>query len=108
MLINKLFQVRDAGTNMSVLVIEVDISKVTGRDNIILKHAGYGTNSLYIFIPLVDSLMHSSYDPYCHSNRTRIIAHQYIADNWAELRSGDVIDVEFILGISPEIKKFEH
>ena len=30
--------------------------------------------------------------------RTLRVAHHYIAEHWHELRDGDVIDVEFILG----------
>gem|GEM_PF-2943358 len=41
-----------------------------------------------------------TYDPYDWSGtpRTYREAHKYIKQNWGILESGDVIDVEFILG----------
>ena len=37
-------------------------------------------------------------DPYGWGGRTYPVAHNYIIKNWEEIRDGDVIDVEFILG----------
>lgn len=37
-------------------------------------------------------------DPYAWGGRTRPVAHNYIIEHWNELRDGDVIDVEFLLG----------
>jgi len=37
-------------------------------------------------------------DPYGWKGRTMPVAHNYIIENWEEIRDGDVIDVEFILG----------
>ena len=34
----------------------------------------------------------------------KVRAHDYIAEHWAELDDGDVIDVEFILGEKPTKK----
>ena len=41
-----------------------------------------------------------AYDPYnwVRDTRTKRTAHSHIERNWADLRDGDVIDVEFILG----------
>ena len=40
----------------------------------------------------------STADPYHWQDRTMQTAHLHIRHNWATLRSGDVVDVEFILG----------
>jgi hypothetical protein len=37
-------------------------------------------------------------DPYQQIGRTYTVAHNYIIEHWDELKDGDVIDVEFILG----------
>jgi hypothetical protein len=34
-------------------------------------------------------------------------AHNFIAEHWAELNSGDVVDVEYILGETSAPKDFE-
>lgn len=50
------------------------------------------------------------YDPYSWRGQARTIpqAHVYITEHWDELRSGDVIDVEFILGETTEPKISEY
>jgi hypothetical protein len=47
------------------------------------------------------------YDPYNWDNRSMKAAHIYIADHWNDLISGQVIDVEFILGESKTPKVSE-
>ena len=39
--------------------------------------------------------------------RTMPVAHNYIIENWHDLRDGDVVDVEFILGESSAPKTSE-
>ena len=43
-------------------------------------------------------------DPYGWGGRTYPVAHNYIIEHWDELRDGDVVDVEFILGESSKPK----
>jgi len=107
MLKNKLFQVRDSGTNISVLCIEVDLSVTSTFEYQILRRAGYGDQKLIIYVPLVDNSNTSTYDPHSHHNRTRILSHKYIIEKWNDLKSGSVIDVEYILGETSEEKHFE-
>lgn len=49
----------------------------------------------------------AEYDPYAWSNRTMATAHQHIVDFWQRLESGDVVDVQYILGETKEAKKSE-
>jgi hypothetical protein len=46
-------------------------------------------------------------DPYEWGDRTFFRAHLYIIEHWAELKDGDVIDVEFILGETSKPKVSE-
>lgn len=46
-------------------------------------------------------------DPYYWSDRTYSVAHKYIIEHWNELKDGDVVDVQFILGETPEPKVSE-
>lgn len=81
----KLFELRDSMTMMPVMAI-----KATSQDEVerwLLRHAGY---------PL---------DP--QTARSLPVAHGWIIDHWQELKSGDVIDVQFILDETkaPKISK---
>jgi len=49
----------------------------------------------------------ASADPYFWGDRTFTTAHFYITQEWAQLTSGDVVDVEFILGERTEPKLSE-
>ena len=49
----------------------------------------------------------SNYDPYSWGDRTYSVAHNYIQEHWDEIKAGDVIDVEYILGETPEPKLSE-
>lgn len=46
-------------------------------------------------------------DPYAWGGRTRPVAHKYIIEHWNELRDGDVVDVQFILGETDKPKLSE-
>jgi hypothetical protein len=50
-----------------------------------------------------------AYDPYDWVNdpRTKKTAHWYIEQHWAELKDGDVVDVEFIQGETETAKLSE-
>ena len=48
-----------------------------------------------------------SNDPYSWKGRTMGTAHLYIIEHWDELKDGDVVDVEFILGERPTPKVSE-
>jgi hypothetical protein len=45
-----------------------------------------------------------SNDPHYWGGRTFPVAHKYIIEHWDELRDGDVVDVQFILGETPTPK----
>ncbi len=104
MLDTKLLEVRDSGTFIPIIAVELN-----GDDHYLLRHAGYGRRR-YISIANLISIANINkgpltYDAYGHgSSRTMPEAHKYIIENWDDLKNGDVIDVEFILGITKEKK----
>jgi len=51
--------------------------------------------------------MSANCDPYDWICNTWRVAHSYIEEHWEELKSGDVVDVEFIMGLRSEAKKSE-
>jgi hypothetical protein len=98
----KLFEIRDEGTHIDVAAMKT-ISDAE-QDQYLLRRAGYGVDSNLILISRLDGGQ-CHCDPYCWTNgRTMQIAHEYIAKNFDLHDSGDVIDVEYILGQTVEPK----
>ena len=92
---------RDAGTFIPALAI-----LISREDGYLAGRAGFGD-------PCVE-LIHvegqkCAYDPFDWTNRTMKTAHQYIEANWAKLKDGDVVDVQFILGetAAPKVSERE-
>lgn len=124
----KLFEVRDSMTFMPMLAVQMDPARVVteregpGPDQyptreqadsaeaevFLLRRAGYGYDRSLVLFTSLRGNDACEYDPACwHTNRTRSVAHAYIAEHWDELKSGDVIDVELILGLhdTPKISE---
>lgn len=104
MLETKLFEVLDTATCVPVLAVRMDIGAADDQERYLLRRSGYGR-------PLVllteCSGGRCTYDPYDWNDRTFHTAHEYITEHWDELCSGDVVDVEFILGESDAPKPSE-
>ena len=76
---------------------------VMERERYLLRRAGYGFEEpCSVMLCRMDAnglARCASYDPYSWGQcGTMPTAHKYIVDYWGELRSGAVIDVEFIAG----------
>ena len=104
----KLFEVRDRAT--LIAVIGIRLGARNGSERYLLSRCGYGKDveeqqDYVLYAGLENFEMQG--DPYSQSNRTRHESHKYIKAHWDELSSGDVIDVEFILGESAEKKVSE-
>ena len=103
---NKLFEVRDRATFIPVMAIHID-GNCADQEDWLLRRSGYGKGEGRNYVYLIHlQTGEGQYDPYkwgCCS-RTLHEAHRYITEHFDELQTGDVIDVEFILGESA-IKK---
>ena len=96
----KLFEIRDSMTMISAIGISLEARGNGEAANKLIRHAGYRDRCI-----LLGRLRggHFSYDPYDQDGcRTMRTAHHYIKENWDILESGDIIDVEFILGETTE------
>lgn len=94
----KLFEIRDRGTYIPAIAIEVN-----GDEHYLLRYAGYGRRPYILLATLNKSkLTYNQFD--WEGSRTMKVAHGYIIDNWDGLHTGDVIDVEFINGETQEPK----
>ena len=96
---NKLLEIRDRATFIPALAVRVD-----GDDGYLLRRAGFAS-TMVILIHLEG--MKCAYDPYEWGNRTMMEAHNYIQNSWDLLNSGDVVDVQFVLGetASPKLSE---
>jgi len=105
-LIVKLLELRDRATNISVAAIKFDPKEK--REKAILNHSGFLPNDFVFLIQLHDPL-EMQYDPWeWGSRRTMGSAHKWLADHFDEVKSGDLIDVEVILGEKKEPVKSEY
>jgi hypothetical protein len=120
----KSIEVRDSMTFipcMAILMIpnlpqlDIDCSEEETRmaartmlaERYLLRRAGYDfARPLVMF-----GRMHSgefNHDYYnWGSNNTMKVAHKYVEENWDSLRTGDVVDVEFIMGLTKQPKNSE-
>lgn len=102
-----MLEVRDKATFIPIIAIDMSTDCVNEGDGYLLRRAGFGPERCVQVIHIARGISH--YDPYDwpDGSRTMQVAHQYIVDHFDELKSGDVIDVEFILGETSEKKRSE-
>jgi hypothetical protein len=96
----KLIEVRDDGTYLPAICIRC--TPANEAEKYMLARAGYGQTTevqgTYVLFA-AESDGQLRYDPsYWTGNRTRLVAHTWIRNHWAELKTGDVVDVRVILG----------
>lgn len=106
-MITKLLEVRDRATFIPCIAIEYDPDEIRSEaDQYLLNRAGYGPTRCILFGRL-DGKGKLLYDPFEYDSRTMRTAHEFLIEHWVTVDSGDVIDVEFLLGEKSDIKKSE-
>lgn len=112
----KLFEVRDRATFIpcfGVLMapgLERTTLQVYENEAYLLRRSGFGFESRrLVMFGRLEEPTDATWDPHGHvgSGRTVPLAHRYVQEHWDELKSGDVIDVEFINGETPTVKVSE-
>lgn len=100
----KFFEIRDRAT--CIFAFATCLIPKDYIENWMMRRSGYADAP--VFLTRLDNGSGSN-DPYSCGlgSRTMSAAHKYIRDNFDHLDSGDVIDVEFILGETKEKKKSE-
>lgn len=106
----KCLELRDANTFVPVICIWPVAANDAQR--YLLQRDGYQADETERCIIMIDAQCRGvSYDPYDWrgDTRTKPRAHLFIEEHWHELKDGDVIDVQFILGetISPKVSERE-
>lgn len=100
----KLLEVRDRMTFLPVYAMSTKPSN--SEQSYLLHRLGFNSGDAIILARL-NGETPSSADAYFWNDRTMQTAHLYIDEHWPELKDGDVIDVEFILGETTEKKTSE-
>jgi hypothetical protein len=99
----KFFQIRDDGTHIPAMAIQF----VPTEGDRELRRAGFAVGTKYTLLTDLSALR-TEYDPERWSgSRTLRVAHRWIHDSFAELASGAVVDVEYILKERETIKEPE-
>lgn len=100
----KCLEIRDEGTFIPVICIR-PVPENEGQ-RYLLRRDGYRGDSTEQCIIMIDVQCRGvAYDPYdWKDRRSKGHAHNYITEHWDELKDGDVIDVQFILGEKPTKK----
>lgn len=96
----KLIELRDCATFIPAIAISVQ----SPEDGFLVRAAGYGHNRTVLFGRL-DGNGKLNCDPYEWRDRTWSVAHHWLEEHWDELKSEDVVDVEFILAETPQPKR---
>jgi len=99
-------EVRDSMTFIPVMVTSL-ISNQEDQ-NYLLGRAGYEGGYVSVFVvKLSEGIGYNDAFKWPRSGRTMFEAHQYIRDNFHELKDGDVVDIEYILKETTVKKKSE-
>lgn len=109
-MIIKILEIRDRHTFISVVCMSIEPRKYCKEVWEIDKYymwsrCGYPTDSSTIVMFSLNCPSRGcANSPYDWKDRTYQTAHSWIQTNWYDIKNGDVIDVEFILGESAEKK----
>ena len=108
----KTIEIRDIATFISALAIKLD--PLSEGDRYLLARAGYGLteadqSEYIILLNLGGGEGQFNCDPHGWAGgaSTMPTVHSWLLDSWESIKSGDVIDVEYITGRTPEPKTSE-
>lgn len=97
----KVLEVRDSGTFLPLICVRPFPDNDEQR--YLLCRDGFSCDPNDNLVIVIDAHRYrASYNPHewPGNSRTQPVAHRYITEHWNELKDGDVVDIEFILGIS--------
>lgn len=111
-MIAKTFEVRDSGTFIPVMAVKMEPGNEA--DRYLMARAGFGRTpeeqaGYVTLLRIAGGVGTATSDPHEWPGNSRTIpwAHRHIYENWDKLESGAVVDVEFILGETPQPKRSE-
>ena len=103
----KTLELRDRATFIPLLAI--DINPDNDAQRWLMRRVGYPCDGQpNVIITKLSGDGDASNDPYAwRGARSFPVAHDWIINHWDDLKDGDVVDVEFILGENKEPKASE-
>ena len=109
-MIAKALEVRDTNTFIPVLCVDMNPhNEGSIAQRYLLRRCGYACDyEPNIVMTRLDGSGEATNDPYAWGrSRTFPVAHDYIIKHWRDLKDGDVVDVESILGETTVRKRSE-
>lgn len=103
----KFLELRDRATRIPIFAFATEpyagaIDRIYKKEHWLLRCAGFDCTHPMVIIGRIDCSSslnsHCTYDPTMHGDRTFKVAHDFLEAHWEQIQSGDVIDVEFLLG----------
>lgn len=104
MLKSKIFEIRDVATTISAFATKM--VSIDEKERFLLRRAGHSMEVPCILLTHI-GYHKCTYDPLDWGNSTMREAHKYILANFDKLESGDIIDIESILGEAGKSKESE-
>src|SRR5579863_2211650 len=101
----KYLEIRDAATFIPVICIRP--VPENNEQAYLLRRDGFRGNETERLIIVIRPHRGAHYCPYDWDNSTMVAAHRAIENDWWALKDGDVVDVEFIQGITDTKKVSE-
>jgi hypothetical protein len=100
----KTLEIRDRATFIPAIAIKVECNNESER--YLWSRAGFNTSvGFLVFLGRIDDEL--KFYPPVWENRTMTTVHEYLQKNWDVVESGQVIDVEYILGETEKPKESE-
>ena len=111
----KALEIRDEATFIAALAVDMNPSvgehwtpEELNAQRYLLRRCGYPCDGKpNVILTRLNGSGEATNDPYEWGGRTWHVAHNYIIAHWAELRDGDVVDVQYILGETDKPKLSE-
>lgn len=109
-MVSKIIEIRDAGTFIPALVVQ--LGSAIEQERWLMASTGYGRafedQSGYVVLVKINGgePCAAHIDPFAwgQSPKTMFVAHQWVKEHFDEIAPGQVVDVEFILGLRGEPK----
>ena len=124
-MITKAIEVRDRATFIPALAVLMvprppahlgfptpDLAEIHAAERFLLQRAGYNVDFPEPLVMLIrmeaqGNAREAAFDPYDWGVGTMCSAHIWIQKNWSTIKSGDVVDVEFVTGATKAPKQSE-
>lgn len=92
----KAIEIRDAGTFIPVVAFQ--LKPENAAEHYLIRSAGFGIDQPAVVVYRLNEGK-SNFEPDMWGmTRTMRVAHEWIAANWDSIVSGDVVDVQYLIG----------